>query len=123
MSDIFYLTAIKALKSLPREFQDRLVNVEIMVEDFADQETLDSMGIESPWGLLGLYSGIHMGKQSIFFQSPFPERIFLYEKPIMMLSRNDDSLFKTIKSVLLHEIGHHFGFDDEALEEMEGRSY
>lgn len=120
MGDIFYMTAIRALNSLPKEFRDRLTGVEIMVEDFADTGTLESLGINSPWNLLGLYSGLPMDKQSIFYQSPFPERIVLYKKPIMMLSKDNNSLYRTIRRVLLHEIGHHFGFDDKALEKMEG---
>lgn len=123
MDDIFYKIAVKALGSLPEEFKDRLVGVEIVVEDFPDEETLKSMGIESPWNLLGLYSGIPLDKQSVFFQSPFPGRIYLYEKPIMLVSKANKNLYDTIRNVLLHEIGHHFGFDDESLEDMEGDRY
>ncbi|MDD3471531.1 MAG: metallopeptidase family protein [Syntrophaceae bacterium] len=121
MDDIFYKTAIRALKSLPEEFSDRLVGVEIIIEDFADQETLSSVGVENPWNLLGLYAGIPMDKQSVFYQSPFPERIYIYSKPVMLAARNHQNLYEVIRDVLLHEIGHHFGFDDESLEEMEGR--
>lgn len=121
MTGIFYLNIRKALKSLPEEFRDRLTGVEIVVEDFADDETLRSMEIDSPWNLLGLYTGIPMDKKSLFYLSPLPERIYLYRKPIILASRSRDNLYETIRSVLLHEIGHHFGFDDDELEEMEGR--
>lgn len=121
MRDLFDLTVDKAFKNLPEEFKDRLHAVEIVVEDFADDDTLRSMEIDSPWNLLGLYVGIPLDKQSIFYQSPFPERIYLYKKPIILASKNGQGLYRTVSSVLLHEIGHHFGFDDEALEEMEGR--
>jgi predicted Zn-dependent protease with MMP-like domain len=121
MSELFYNLAMKALKSLPKEFTDRLTGVEIVVEDFADQDTLNAMEIDSPWNLLGLYSGIPLDRKSVFYQSPYPERIYLYKKPIMQFARSGGNLYSTIRGVLLHEIGHHFGFDDDLLEEMEGR--
>lgn len=121
MPDLFHSIVKRAFKNLPEEFKERLQSVEIVVEDFADDETLRTMEIDSPWNLLGLYSGVPLDKQSIFYQSPFPERIYLYRKPITLASRGGQGLYRTITSVLLHEIGHHFGFDDETLEEMEGR--
>lgn len=121
MRDLFDSTVEKAFKNLPEEFKDLLHAVEIVVEDFADVDTLRSMEIDSPWNLLGLYVGVPLDKQSIFYQSPFPERIYLYKKPIILASKSGQGLYRTVSSVLLHEIGHHFGFDDEALEEMEGR--
>ncbi len=47
-------------------------NVEVIVEDFADRETLDSLGIESPWELLGLYVGVPLPEQSVFLHEHAP---------------------------------------------------
>ncbi|MBI5572187.1 MAG: metallopeptidase family protein [Desulfomonile tiedjei] len=97
-------------------------NVEVLVEDFADDETLDSLGIESAWDLLGLYVGVPITQQSVFSFSLLPERIYLYRRPILRAARRGREVHQIIREVVIHEIGHHFGFDDTQLEEMEGRS-
>jgi len=111
-----------AVAEVPEVFQRHLENVEIFVEDFADANTLNSLGIESPWQLLGLYVGVPHGHKSVFYISPVPDRIFLYRRPILSAAGRTESVKEKIREVLIHEIGHHFGFSEEQLEEMEGRT-
>lgn len=109
----------KALDELPGEFRRKMENVEVIVEDFADHETLDSLGIESPWDLLGLYVGVPLPEQSVFSVTLLPERIYIYRRPILSAAGyGGESVVETIRDVVIHEIGHHFGFDDEELERM-----
>ena len=120
--DLFNRHVARALEAIPTEFQKKMENVEVLVEDFADDETLDSLGIESAWDLLGLYVGVPITQQSVFSFSPLPERIYLYRRPILRAARHGREAHQIIREVVIHEIGHHFGFDDAQLEEMEGRS-
>jgi len=106
---------------LPEEFLETMDNVEVLVEDFPDRETLHSLGIESKWDLLGLYQGVPITNRSVFMVSVFPERIFLYRLPILRAARTGRNLVQLIREVVIHEVGHHFGFDDEQLDEMIGR--
>lgn len=120
--DLFNRQVARALEAIPEEFQSKMENVEVLVEDFADDETLDSLGIESAWDLLGLYVGVPITQQSVFSFSLLPERIYLYRRPILRAARRGREVHQIIREVVIHEIGHHFGFDDTQLEEMEGRS-
>lgn len=112
----------RALKELPSEFREKMENVEVLVEDFADEETLLSLGIESPYGLLGLYVGTPITHQSVFWVNPLPDRIYLYRIPILNAAGDRDNVVEKIREVVMHEVGHHFGFDDRELHEMMGDS-
>jgi len=112
----------RALEELPAEFREKLENVEVLVEDFADGETLESLGIDSPYGLLGLYVGTPITQQSVFWVRPLPDRIYLYRIPIVSVAGGRDNVVAKIREVVMHEVGHHFGFDDRELHEMMGDS-
>ncbi len=112
----------QAIEALPLIFLDKMENVEVIIEEFADKETLESVGIKSPWDLLGLYSGAPLTHQSFFSPITLPPRILLYRQPILRTASSGRHLERVIWEVLIHEIGHHFGFDDEALEEIMGDS-
>ncbi len=117
--DAFSTWVAEALDELPALFREKLENVEILVEDFADQETLDALGVESRWMLLGLYSGIPLPQQSFFYAAIMPHRIYLYRRPILRAAGGGANAVRAIRDVLLHEVGHHFGFDDEQLERLQ----
>jgi len=109
------------LDDLPEEFRRKMENVEVLVEDFADREMLDSVGIESPWELLGLYVGVPLPQQSVFAMTLLPERVYLFRRPILRAAGYSLSrVVETVREVVIHEIGHHFGFDDEELDRMMG---
>ncbi len=110
----------KALRELPQEFREKLENVDVVVQDFPDEETMDSMGIEDRYELLGLYVGVPITERSVFQYGNLPDRIYLYRKPILREAGGRERIAQTIRDVVIHEVGHHFGFDDEQLEEMDG---
>jgi predicted Zn-dependent protease with MMP-like domain len=119
--DEFAALAEKAFARLPAEFREATGNVEFRVTDFADDETLSSLGIEDPFELSGLYHGLSLDKRSVW--DPFPQnsQIFLYRRPILdeWAERGDVSLETLIEHVLIHEIGHHFGLSDERIHQIE----
>ncbi len=117
---VFNKHVAKALEDLPEEFQEKMENVEVLVEDFADPETLHSVGLESPWDLLGLYVGVPIDQRSVFSLGYLPDRIYLYRRPIMRAAGSHQHVVSTIREVVIHEVGHHFGFDDKELEHMTG---
>ena len=109
-----------ALKALPRPFSESLGNVVLLVEDFADDETLKSMGIEDPFDLTGLYEGIPLTERSVEQSGTLPERIFLYRRPILdEWAAGEESLEHLVAHVLIHEVGHHFGLSDEDIHALE----
>lgn len=118
--DSFFETALaRAIEELPEEFKAKMENVDIILEDFPDEETLRSMGASDRWELLGLYVGTPITQQSVFWTPPVPHRIFLFKKPILMACPERRRLARAIRDVLIHEVGHHLGFDDDALYAMD----
>jgi predicted Zn-dependent protease with MMP-like domain len=109
-----------AFKRLPRRFRDLCKEVVIRVEDFPTDDVLDSMGIDSPFDLLGLYHGVDLARQSVMDVSAMPEMVFLYRRPILdYWAEHEETLGAIVTHVLVHEIGHHFGLSDADMERIE----
>jgi predicted Zn-dependent protease with MMP-like domain len=109
-----------ALARLPQEFLENISEIIIQVVDFPDEETCRDLDVESPYEILGLYAGVDLASKSVMDQPSGPDVIFLYRRPILdCWSEGDDSLADIITHVLVHEIGHHFGLSDEAMEQIE----
>ncbi|MDP1670586.1 MAG: metallopeptidase family protein [Alphaproteobacteria bacterium] len=108
------------LARLPQQFLENITEIIIQVVDFPDEETCNDLDVESPFEILGLYAGVDLSSKSILDQPSGPDVIFLYRRPILdCWCEGDDSLADIITHVLVHEIGHHFGLSDEAMELME----
>ena len=115
--------ATAAFARLPELFRARCEGLVIRVVDFPDDETLDAMGFESPFDLLGLFRGTGLPQGGFADQlqtGQFPNMIWLYRRPILdYWAEHDETLDALITHVLVHEIGHHFGFSDEDMERLE----
>ncbi len=121
VEDIIAL-ADRALAEIPAPLARHVRGVGIVVEEIADDETLDAMGIESPFDLTGLYRGVPMHRQSVTDVPSGPEMIFLYRQPILLeWIETGEDLFRLVRNVLIHEIAHHFGFSDDEIDALEGR--
>ena len=120
--DDFARLAEAAFADLPVEFRAHTGEVEFRILDFADPETLSEMGIEDPFELTGLYHGVDIGRRDEMGPAAEASRIFLYRRPILdeWCERGDVGLSEIIAHVLIHEIGHHFGLDDDRIDEVEG---
>lgn len=119
--DDFARLARAAFEDLPDPFRTLAGDVVIRVDDFADEATLASMEIEDPFELTGLYFGVDIGRRDEMGPAPEPARIFLYRRPILdeWCERGDVGLGEIIAHVLIHEIGHHFGLDDDQIHHIE----
>ena len=112
--------AKRALAGLPRQFTDLLGPVVIRVDEFPDAETEAAMRLESPFDLLGLYRGVALPLKSVSDPRPDIDMIFLYRRPILdYWCESGDDLFEIVRHVLIHEIGHHFGFSDADMHRIE----
>ncbi len=113
--------AERALVTIPLQLKRHLGRLVIHVEEFPDAETEAEMELESPFDILGLYRGVALPRQSVLDPRPESEFIFLYRRPILdeWAELGDVSLGELIAHVLIHEIGHHFGFSDEDMDRIE----
>jgi predicted Zn-dependent protease with MMP-like domain len=123
-ADAIRAIALKALNALPAEFRAHLGDVVLIVEEFADEETLDALGIEHPLDLTGLYHGRPVGEKSSMESGALPDRIHLYRRAILEeWIETGVGLDELVAHVMIHEVGHHFGLSDDdmhALEDMVG---
>lgn len=112
--------ARRALGALPQPFAQSLGDVVLLVEDFADEATLKSMGIEDPFELSGLYEGVPLTERSVEQSGTLPETVRLFRRPILdEWTDGNDTLEHLIAHVLIHEIGHHFGLSDDDMHALE----
>jgi predicted Zn-dependent protease with MMP-like domain len=119
--DEFAALAEAALEALPDGFRRLVGEVEMRIADFAEDEVLDDLGIESAFDLTGLYQGVDLSRRSVFEIQPAASRVFLYRRPILdeWCERGDVSLGELVRHVLIHEIGHHFGLSDRDIDRIE----
>jgi predicted Zn-dependent protease with MMP-like domain len=112
--------AQRALGTIPRRLKRALGAVVIRVEEFPDEETEAAMGLDSPFDILGLYRGVALPHKSISDPRPHLDMIFLYRRPILdYWCETGEDLARLVRHVLIHEVGHHFGFSDEDMERIE----
>ncbi len=112
--------AERALATIPAELKRHLGRIVVSVEDFPDDETMEDMELESPFDILGLYRGVALPRQSVMDPRVEPEMIFLYRRPILdYWCETGEDLYAVVRHVLIHEIGHHFGFSDDDMERIE----
>lgn len=116
--DPFADLVVEALDSLPEPFRKQLDNVTIVVEDWPDAVTRRAAGVRSPYALLGFYHGVPKTGRGSNYGLVAPDKISIYRGPIMAICRTPDELRETVHRVVLHELAHHFGIDDDRLHQI-----
>jgi len=109
-----------ALRKLPRTFREKLSNIAVVVEDWADAQTLDEMGIEPPDTLYGLYRGIDITRRDSSYGNVLPDTIHIYQGPIEEDCADPEEMADLVRDVVVHEVGHYFGLDDETMDGISG---
>ena len=105
----------EAIDKLPLEFINKIENSEIIVEDKPSAEVLNERKIGSSHLLLGLYRGVPLKNRGSGYANVLPDTIILYQKSIEAISGNETEIKRNIQGVLEHEIGHHFGLEEDEL--------
>ena len=109
-----------ALSSLPPELKQFTSDIVLQVEDFPSDEVCDEMDLETPFDILGLYQGISLADKRTDASGTLPDMVFLYRRPILdYWCESGEDLAHVVRHVVIHEIGHHFGFSDETMEAIE----
>jgi len=112
--------AEEALATIPAELRTHVGNIVLRVDDFPDEDVERDMELESPFDLLGLYRGVDMLHKSVSDPRPQVDMIFLYRRPLLdYWCETGEDLASVVRHVLIHEIGHHFGFSDEDMDRLE----
>lgn len=108
------------LASLPPPFAAHLGDVVLVVEEFAEDETLDALGVEDAYDLTGIYHGRPVGEKSSMESGAAPDRIHLYRRAILdEWVADGEDLATLVRHIVIHEVGHHFGLSDADMHRLE----
>jgi predicted Zn-dependent protease with MMP-like domain len=108
----FETLVARALDDLPEEFAELLANVAVVIEEEPGADDLEALGMEPDEELLGLYQGVPQPERSSFY-SALPDRVVLYRGPILRCCDNRRQVMREVRETVVHELGHHFGLDEE----------
>lgn len=112
--------AVRAFDAIPQALREQVANVSFRVLDLPDPQTCTEMELASPYHLLGLYQGIPIDQRSVLDVNQHVDMIFLYRLPLLAYAEAEDAdIFDVVRNVLVHEIGHHFGFSDAEMDAIE----
>ncbi len=112
--------AERAFADIPIQLREVTGDIVFRVEEFPDDETVAALKLDSPFELLGLYQGVDLTQKSVADTSLEQDMIFLYRRPLLdYWCETGESLDRLVRHVLMHEIGHHFGFSDADMEALE----
>ena len=113
-----------AFERLPATFRRLCEGLVIQVVDFPDDDTLDEMGAESEFDLLGLFRGRGLPQRPAVDETgALPNMIWLYRRPLLdFWCEGEDTLGEVVAHVLVHEIGHHFGLSDDDMTAIEAKA-
>ncbi|MGI9383199.1 MAG: metallopeptidase family protein [Methyloligellaceae bacterium] len=121
--DDFEALVQSTYEGLPDRFRAMCGDLVIQVADFADDEVLAALNLQSPFDLLGLYQGVSLDQKSLLDVPQSPDMVFLYRRPILdYRTATGEALGAIVTHVLVHEIGHHFGLSDADMALIEGET-
>jgi len=109
----------EAISGLPEKFKEKMENIVVVIENLPSQELIAEMKIKSPYGLLGLYRGIPYPRRGIWYRNVMPDKIIIFKKPIEVRCNNKEEIKKSVRRVVIHEIGHYFGLGEADLRKIE----
>ena len=118
----FKALVAEALDDLPSEIAERMDNVAVLVEDWPRRGRIEELGYDPDEDLLGLYEGINRLERAGGYHLAVPDRITLFWRPILdeVGSSDPQAIRQEVRKTIIHEVAHHFGFDDAELERLGG---
>ncbi len=118
LSDMEFEALVEeAVLGLPEIFARKLENIEIVVEEEPEAETVERMKLERGRVLLGLYHGVPRTRRHEGAPPLYPDRISIYRRPILAICRTAEQVRRQVRETVIHEIGHHFGLSDTDMRE------
>lgn len=109
----------EALRDIPPRFRAAMQNVALVIEDVPAPDVLEEMEIEPGDTLFGLYQGTPLPQRGWGYGNALPDRISIYQRPIVEACVDDDDIRDCVAETVIHEFGHYFGMSEEEIEEIE----
>ncbi len=114
----FHALVSRVVRELPADVQHLLDNVAIVVEEEPMLEHLDDAGLEPGDELFGLYQGIPRTDRGSSYSIVAPDRIVIFLGPLERACETRLEFEEQLRITVLHELGHHLGFDEEGLDSI-----
>lgn len=108
----------EAIESIPEEFQKKLDNVDIIVEEEPTAEQENSLRTSKSTTVLGLYEGVPLSKRTHLYGMVMPDKICIFRKNIEKLCRTPEEIKRMVVHTIRHELAHHFGISDKRLRDL-----
>ncbi len=114
----------EVLAALPDDLRGRFDEIPLVVEDRPTPSMLKKLDVGPGEFLCGVHSGIPLTRRSVEHSGVLPTVITIYREGILLAAQSrsgrigERSLIRQIRKTVLHELGHHFGFEEEALKEL-----
>lgn len=108
----------QTLDEVPSKLRHHIANVAVVVEEIADDETLDYADVDDPYDLFGFYHGVPLTERTHDYGLVLPDKISIYRQPILRECQTAAQITACIRRTVRHEIAHYFGIDDDRLEEL-----
>lgn len=106
--------------AIPPRFRHVISNVAFLVDNEPTKEQLRENGIPDGDTLLGLYEGIpHTARGALYGNLALPDRIWIFKRPIEQIAKTRDEVRREVIDTVWHEVAHHFGLDEDAVERRE----
>ncbi len=99
----------EALRSLPRSFRKHLKNISVLVDDWHPESR----------NILGIYHGVPYQHRGPYYGNVAPDVITIYQGPIERICPTEEEIRRKVREVVVHEVGHYFGFSEPQLREIE----
>jgi predicted Zn-dependent protease with MMP-like domain len=109
----------QALESLPENFLPYMENLSVEIMPRPSRDLMRDHKVKgSPKDLLGLYHGVPLTEKSVWNPIDWPEQIFIFQRNIEAMCDSREEIVAQVRLTVLHEVGHHFGMDEEDLRKL-----
>ena len=108
----------QALAELPEPFASHIEQITVEIKDRPTRQQLRSVGLDPDELLFGLYQGVALPDRSVEHSGVLPDRILIFQEDHEIACDSPAQLVEEIRTTVLHEIGHHFGMDEDRLDEL-----
>ena len=119
----FEVLVKKGIEQLPFYIRQFLENIEIVIEDWPDQNLIKKLKLPNKYSLFGLYQGVPKTKRGVSYANVLPDKITIFQGPIENIAKSPKEIEKTVLRVVWHEIAHHFGLDEKKVRELEKKKF
>ena len=116
--ETFEKLVVRALEELPAWVQAKLDNIEVTVAETPSVAQRRRLRLRHGATLLGLYEGVPQTRRTTHYGLVLPDKITLFRLPILAVCRTPEEVEARVRAVVIHELAHHFGIDDDRLQEI-----